>query len=209
MPPGLDADRERNGQGGAWETRLVSAVAVCHGVRLTFDADIYGMPVKVRLIAPPGRELRVPRDLFAVLGRHWRTVEDYNDHWRSSIRVAKREPRRTQDVETRFEQTARHLAETLAESPATFHARHRGRRWVASLQRALPLLAVLLMIGGALSLANVELAEGNVFRMLLFHLPPIMLLGFFLVFDELPPFELPRIPRVPDQQDWLAGPTVK
>lgn len=201
MPPGLDQDQP----GRPWETRLVNAAAICHGVRLTFDADIYGTPVKVRLTAPPGRQLHLPRDLFAVLGRHWRTVEDYTDHWRTSVRVAKREPRRTLDCEARFERTVRHLAETLAQPPAAFHPRHRRRRWVATLQRSVPLLAVLLMIGGALSLANVELSEGNVFRMLLFHLPPIMLLGFFLVFDELPPFELPRVPRGLEQEDWLAS----
>jgi hypothetical protein len=201
MPPGLD-DAE---PGRPWETRLVEAAAVFDGVRLNFDADLYGMPVKVRLIAPPGRHLRVPRDLFAVLGRHWRTVEDYTDHWRSSIRVAKREPRRTRDVEAKFERTVRHLAETLAQSPAAFHARHRRERWVAAMQRGVPLLAVLLMIGAALSLANVPLSDGNVFRMLVFHLPPIMLLLFFLVFDELPPFELPRVPRALEQEDWLTG----
>lgn len=201
MPPGLDDAQA----GGPWETRLVEASAVLGGVRLHFDADLYGMPVKVRLTAPPGRHLRVPRDLFAVLGRHWRTVEDYTDHWRTSIRVAKREPRRTRDVEARFERTVAHLADTLAQPPTAFHARHRRQRWVAALQRGVPLLAVLAMIGGALSLANVPLSDGNVFRMLVFHLPPIMLLLFFLVFDELPPFELPRVPRALEQEDWLTS----
>lgn len=186
--------------------RLVSATAEIQGVRLAFDAELGRSPVKVRLSAPAGRHLQVPADLFAVLGRHWRSLDDYADHWRSSVRVAKREPRRTRDIEARFERTVAHLVATLAQSPAQFHARHRGRRWLAAAQRGVPLLVVLLMVGVSLALANVELSEGNVLRMLVFHLPPILLLLFFLMFDELPPFAIPRIPRALQQDDWLARP---
>jgi hypothetical protein len=201
LPP-----QESGGEPGApWTARLVEAHAEIHGVRLAVDADLQRMPVKVRLYAPPGRHLQLPRDMLAVLGRHWRAVDDYGDHWRTTIRVAKREPRRTRDVEAKFERTVAHLADTLARPPAGFHGRHRVRRWVSVVQRGLPLFAVLAMVGGTLLLANVPLSEGNVFRMLVFHLPPLLLLVFFLAFDELPPFEIPRIPRQLKQPGWLAG----
>jgi hypothetical protein len=193
-----------DGEGPRWQPRLVEASAEVAGVTLTFDASVRKSPVKVRLTAPAGQKLQVPKDLLAVLGRQWRSMRDYASYWRAGIVVPKREPRRTHDIEQKFERTVAHLDETLARPPAQFHPRHRMQRWRAAVQRSLPLLMGVGLIGMTLWLAQADLEEGNVFRMLVFHLPPLMLLLFFLVFDELPDFELPRVPRQLRQDGWLT-----
>jgi len=199
----------RDGQDGAgdpiWDTRLIDAVAEFGAVRLDVDAGIRSLPVKIRISARSGQRLVVPRDLLAVLGWPWRPLVGYTSHWRSSIRVPKREPQRTSDIEHKLERTVCHLAETLAQPPAQFHRRHLQGRWRAALQNGIPLFAALGLIGGALALTQMPIENEAVFQMLAFYVPPLMLLLFFLGFDDLPSIEIPRVPRELPQDSWLVS----
>ena len=196
--------KDGNPAGPLWDARLVQATAEVAEVRLDCDAEIRSLPIKLNLSAPSGQCLALPRDMLAVLGWPWRPVDDYDNHWRSSIRVPKREPRRTTDIEAKLERTVRHLAETLSQPPARFHARHRRERWRASFQRGIPLFAALGMIGGALSLTQVPIEDETLLKLLAFNLPPLMLLVFFFAFDDLPSIEIPRLPRALKQDSWLV-----
>jgi hypothetical protein len=192
------------GNGADWRARLTEAAADLSGVRLELDAEVKAMPAKLRLSGPPGQRLHIPRDLLAVLGRHWRSLDDYASHWRGTLRVARREPRRTRDIENRLERTLAHLAETLARPPADYHRRLGRQRWLVTLRHGIPYLVVLLVIAATPLLGRLPLAEDNLIWVLLFHAPPLMLFLFFFGFDELPSFELPRVPRPLKQSVWLA-----
>ncbi|MGB5198991.1 MAG: hypothetical protein WBR56_03725 [Sedimenticolaceae bacterium] len=197
-------DKDDDPAGPIWDARLIEATAEVAGVRLDCDAKIRSLPIKVNLTAPSGQCLAVPRDLLAVLGWPWRPIDDYDNHWRSSIRVPKREPRRTADIEDKLGCTVRHLAETLSQPPARFHARHLRERWRASFQRGIPLFAALGLIGGALSLTQVPIEDEALLKLLAFNLPPLMLAAFFFGFDDLPSIEIPRVPRALKQDSWLV-----
>jgi len=189
-----------------WHPVLVSAKAEIHGVSFELDANrVAGLPAKIRLTAPAGQQLKVPVDLLAVMGRHWRALGDYMSHWRGTIRVAKREPKRVQDIEDKLGRTVRHLAATLSRPPAEFHNRHRAQRWRAALQRGMPLLVALGLIVGTPFIARAPLQDGgSMLQLLVFHAPPLMLIAFFLGFNEVPDLVLPRIPRELKQDGWFA-----
>jgi hypothetical protein len=191
--------------GRPWQTRLTEASAEIAGVRLDVKADIRRLPAEVRLSAPSGQRLLIPRDLLAVLGWHWRSVDAYTSHWRSSMRVAKREPQRTADIEQKLARTVTHLAETLSQPPARFHKHNISARWRAAFQRGIPLFAALGLIGGALAMTQVPIHNEAVTKLLAFQLPPLLLLLFFFGFDALPSFEIPRIPRALKQDSWLVS----
>jgi hypothetical protein len=195
----------RQSSDAGWGAKLIHARASCRGVTLEIDADrSQGMPIQVRLTAPAGRRLRVPEDLLAVIGWDWRPVDDYISHWRGTIRVAKREPARTADIEEKLGRSVEHLADTLSQPPAAFHGRYRRERWRACLQRAIPLLVGVGMIAATPLVRLLPMGEGTLLRMLVFHAPPLMLIGFF-VFSELPRIEIPPLPRRLRQASWLAG----
>lgn len=189
----------------SWEVRLVEAAAEIAGIRLEFDAQIRSLPVKVSLRAPPGQRLSLPRDLLAVLGWHWRSIDDYTSHWRGSVRAPRREPRRTLVIEERLDRTIRHLSAILPQPPARYHARFVKKRWLAAFQRGLPVLGALGMIAGALALTQVPIDDETLLKLLAFHVPPLMMLIFFFGFDYLPNFEIPRIPRDLKQDSWLVS----
>ena len=187
------------------DARLVEASAEVAGVRIDFDAEVRGLPIEVRLRAPSGQRLVIPRDLLAVLGWHWQSAREYTNHWRSSIRVAKREPHRSRDIEDKLARTVHHLATTLSHPPAHFHASHTKARWRAACQRGIPLFAVLGLVIGALALARAPIQNETLLTALAFHAPPLMLLAFFLSFDHLTDFEIPRVPRALKQDAWLVS----
>lgn len=197
--------RDATGESGeTWLPVLTIARAEVHGVNLEVDADRGGgMPAQVRLDAPPGQRLQIPQDLLAVIGRHWRPLEDYTSDWRGTIRISRREPERTSDMEAKLGRTVAHLAETLSQPPAEFHPRHLRARWRVSLRRATPLLAALGLIGATPAVSLLPMGEGTLLRMLVFHAPPLMLAGFFL-FSELPRIEIPPLPRPLRQERWYA-----
>jgi hypothetical protein len=198
-------DGRRGKRGQTWHSTLTHAKARVGDVTLEIDADrSQGLPIQVRLRAPAGQRLQIPQDLLSVIGRDWRPVDDYISHWRGTIRIAKREPVRTGDIEDKVRRTVSHLAETLSRPPAVFHEQYRRERWRASLQRAVPLLVGVGMIAATPLVRLLPMGEGSLLRMLVFHAPPLMLIGFF-VFSELPRIEIPPLPRRLRQEAWLAG----
>jgi hypothetical protein len=203
----LRPDGAGGGAGGAaaWPAVLTDAQAQVRGVKLEVDADrSRGMPIHLRLTPPAGRKLAIPQDLLAVIGWDWRPVDDYIRHWRGTIRVARREPARTADIEAKLGLTVSHLAETLSRPPAEFHRQHQGQRWRVALQRAIPLLVALGMIAATPLVRLLPMGEGSLLRMLVFHAPPLMLVAFFL-FSELPRIEIPPLPRPLRQGGWLES----
>jgi hypothetical protein len=198
-------DPRRGRRGQTWHSTLTQARARVGDVTLEIDADrSQGMPIQVRLSVPADQRLQIPQDLLSVIGRDWRPVDDYVSHWRGTIRVAKREPARTGDIEDKMRRTVTHLAETLSRPPALFHGQFRRERWRASFQRAIPLLVGVGMIAATPLVRLLPMGEGSLLRMLVFHAPPLMLIGFF-VFSELPRIEIPPLPRQLRQAAWLAG----
>lgn len=119
--------------------------------------------------------------------------------------MTKREPLRTVDIEEKFERSVEHLAATLAQPPARFHPLNRRQRWRATLQRQIPLCVRLVVIAAMVLLARVPMEDGSALRMLLFQLPPLLLLVFFIGFDALPELEIPRLPRALKQDSWRAS----
>jgi hypothetical protein len=189
---------------GGWAPILTEARAQVEGVALMVDGERGGgMPAHVHLSAPPGQRLAIPQDLLAVMGKPWRPLEDYTKDWRGTLRVPKHEPDRAPDLEEKIGRTVEHLAETLSLPPATFHPRYRRARWGVALRRATPLLVAVGLIAATPAVSLLPMGEGTILRMLIFHAPPLMLVGFFL-FNELPRIEVPPLPRPLRQTRWLA-----
>jgi len=182
-------------------TVLVGAKAQCQGVLLKFVCELDD-PLKVELSPLEPGKLRVPQDILAVLGNSWRAVYDYGDHWRSTIRIARIEPMRTEEAEQRIADALIHLSQTLAAPPVMFHPRHRPDRWKVMFRRLIPLGGCAALIGGALLVGQFPIGDGSVLQMMVFHAPPLLLIGLFL-FRELPRFEVPPIPRNLRYAQWL------
>ncbi|KAA6187828.1 hypothetical protein F2Q65_00885 [Thiohalocapsa marina] len=182
---------------------FTEAEAVVEGVRIAFKADRFrGAPVELKLTAPPGLLLDVPEDLIAVIGWRWRPLRRIVSYWRGAIRVATREPERTADIERRLGPTIEHLAATLRRAPAQFHGRHLRSRWRVTFQRAIPLLTGLFILAITPGIQWLEMDDDSILRMLIFHAPPFLLVGFFLM-REMPRLEIPPLPRPLRQQDWF------
>ncbi len=203
----LDQDKPKDGeQSAGWHPLLVNAKAEVHGVTLELDANrVASLPAKIRLSAPAGQQLQIPGDLLAVIGWQWRALGDYMSHWRGSIRVSKREPKRIHDIEDKLARTVRHLAATLSRTPADFHHQYNAQRWRAAVQRGTPMLVAVGLIVATPFIARAPLQDGgSMLQLLVFHAPPLMLIAFFLGFNEVPDLVLPRIPRPLKQTSWFA-----
>jgi hypothetical protein len=148
----------------------------------------------------------LPEDLLAVIGWDWAPLEAKKDLWRSRLRLRGREPRRSRSAQVKFERTLHHLAAVMAQPPAAFQPQHARARWGAALRRAIPLLTVVGMFVGFGCLALVprnDLEELGGLRILLFHLPTLMLAVAFSM-QEMPRFEIPPLPRPLKSPAWLA-----
>jgi hypothetical protein len=178
-------------------------------VHLNLKADRFnGMPVELKLTTDAGVKLKVPEDLLAVIGWHYRPLRQIVSYWRGSIRVATHEPERTADIEAKLGEVVRHLSATLAASPKQFHQRHLGARWRVTYQRAVPMLFLLGIMAATPGIQWLDMADNSILRMLIFHAPPFMLVGFFLM-REMPRFEIPPLPRALVQRAWVERVTDK
>lgn len=184
---------------------LVDAKASIQGVHLAFQADRKrGMPVEVKLTADPGQELHLPEDLLAVIGWSWRPLVHIISYWRGTINVARREPKRTPDIEHKLGRTIQHLAYTLGKSPGSFHQRYLRARWRVTFQRSIPMLIGLSLLAITPAVRYLDMADGSVLRMLIFHAPPILLISLF-VMREMPRIEIPPVPRSLRNRTWVAS----
>lgn len=163
-----------------------------------------GIPADVEVEAPQGDVHELPEDLLAVLGQGWSSLWRVGTGWRGSFRLPRREPARSEHARRQMERAAEHLAATLAEPPAQFHARLATARWKVAARRCVPLLSVAALIGASLAVPSFEIAKNSVFRMLIFNAPPL-LLALGLCLQELPRFELPRRPRPSTAQSWRSA----
>lgn len=153
-----------------------------------------------------------PEDLLAVLGLPWSRLKRAPHAgsaglsvWRAHLSLRGFDAERTRDAEAKFERSVQHLAATLAEPPARFHARHKRARWFVVLRRLTPLLAALGLIAAAALVPQLELGPDSVWRMLIFNSPPLLLVWLFSM-REMPTVEIPPWPRPSPAHRWLGGP---
>jgi hypothetical protein len=199
MPVAADEHRAAH-----WRSQLQQARASLPGISLTLNAKTgRKMPADFELRAEQDRRLRVPPDLLAVLGWEWRPMRQYGKAWRGSVRIAASEPERTSDIEAQLTRAVKHLVGTLHTDPAEFHERWRGARWRVTFQRAIPLLIGLGMLAAAPLIPLLSLESASPVRMLIFHGPPLLLIGIFMM-RELPVIEIPPLPRRLIGRDWIV-----
>ena len=183
--------------------RLTRAEARLGPLRLS-ALDREGRALEISLIAKAGYAVDVPRDFLAVIGWCWRPLRRRDeDIWLGSVKVPRREPKRTARMETQLDVAATHIAETLAASPAVFHRRHLGARWRATFQRLLPLLFVGGMIVGAI-LVVTYLPRTPVFHALL-HYSAIMAVVVLSLMDKAYRLEVPPPPFPLKQPQWCSA----
>lgn len=187
-----------------WCLQLVTAEASTDGAIITLNAKTgRKMPADFELRAEGDGRLRVPADLFAVLGWEWRPMRQLGKFWRGSVRIAADEPERTRDVEVKLSNAVRHLAKTLRSDPADFHARWQSERWRVTFQRAIPMLIGVGLLGSAPLIQLLSLETASLARMFIFHAPPLLLIGIFMM-RELPVIEIPPVPRRLIGRDWIV-----
>ena len=190
---------------GPGEDRLVLTAATgrVHGLTLELTMPLVrGYPADISLstVAKAG----LPADLLAVLGRDWRVLEERVSGWAGTMRVPRREPRRTSRARAKLEEALLHLAGILAEPPARFNERFRVARWGVALRRALPLILCIALLFGVAALPILEIERDSAFQLLLFNLPTILMVAFFSR-REIPKIELPPLPRRSNAGSWQPG----
>ncbi|UHD15367.1 hypothetical protein [Thiocapsa bogorovii] len=189
-------------------TRLLLTRGAAHvdGLTLTMKAQTgRGMPAELELHAEDGDTIVLPEDMLAVIGWDWRRLNRVKSCWKSTLRLRGKEPDRSRDGEVKLTRTVEHLAETLGEPPARYHERLVAARWNVAFRRALPLLIGLGLIFGAPAIQFLELSEGSLIRMLIFHSPPLLMVLFFSM-KEMPRIEIPPFPKPLTTPSWREGP---
>jgi hypothetical protein len=188
-------------------TRLIltQGEALVGGLRLMMKAQTgRGMPAELELHAAAGDGIELPEDMLAVIGWDWRRLTRSRGMWKSALRLRGGEPDRSRDGEVKLTRTVEHLAETLAESPARYHERLVAARWTVAFRRAIPLLIGVGLILGAPAIQFLELSEGSLLRMLIFHSPPLLMVLFFSM-REMPRIEIPPFPKPLTMTRWRPG----
>ena len=183
---------------------LSQATAQLDGLLLRFKlSPVKGISGEIEIEPTDGETLALPDDLLAVLGWSWARLVKRQTGWTTRLRLQGEGFKRSRDAEMKLELAVRHLAQTLAEPPAQFHDQRVGARWAVVARRMIPLLGAGVMIAGAAVFAKLEpdLAADSVFRMLIFHAPPILMVALFCM-NELPRVEIPPIPKRPRQASW-------
>lgn len=189
-------------------TRLIltRGEARVEGLTLLMKAQTgRGMPAEVELRAEDGDTIALPEDMLAVVGWDWRRLIHLKSCWRSAIKLRGKEPERSRDAEVKLTRTVEHLATTLGEPPARYHDRLVRARWNVAFRRAIPLLIGLSLIFGAPAIQYLELSEGSLIRMLIFHSPPLLMVLFFSM-REMPRIEIPPFPKPLTATAWREPP---
>lgn len=188
--------------------RLAQATALFDGLRLRLKVSpVKGISGEIELEPVDAPLQDLPDDLLAVLGWDWARLVTRQHGWTTRLRLRGDGLRRSRDAENKLLLAVQHLARTLAEPPAAFHDRQVGARWAVVGRRAIPLAGAVAMVIGAALFAKLEvdLAQDSVFRMLIFHAPPILMVVLFSL-NELPRVELPPLPRRPRAPSWRRTP---
>jgi hypothetical protein len=202
-PVALDDDLLIDTVDGPLRPVIVAGAARIGPVDLELKAERFnGLPAELKLSTDAGGKLKIPEDLLAVIGWKHRPLRKIVSYWRGAIRVAPNEPARTPNIERELGRTVTHLAETLAEPPARFHQRHAGARWRVAYQRAVPLLILVAISAASPGIRYLDMADGSILKLFIFHAPPLMLLSFFMM-REMPRFEIPPLPRPLVYREWF------
>lgn len=196
---------ERSSHGGS-TARMTRAALQCDGLLLELPVPaVQGIAAEVMLRAPRGDLPWLPDDLLAVLGWHWSRLRRRQDGWHATLLLRGAGAVRSADAQAKLLATAQHLARTLAEPPAAFHQRWLRRRWAVTGRRAVPALVCLALIGGAAAVPQLGLADNSMAWMLIFNLPPVLMVAFFAM-REMPTIEIPPLPRRPRAAGWRSDP---
>ncbi|WP_141565253.1 hypothetical protein [Ectothiorhodospira sp. PHS-1] len=196
--------RRRLQGGEIWPMRFAGGEAVVAGRRLTLDArQVEGLPAKLVLEKPSAGEVALPADLLAVRGRAWRPLQATDSGWKSTIKLAHREPERSEDAENKFAQTISHLVAIFSRPPEDFHARFLRRRWQVVFRRSLPVQGVLGILALVPVLYLLGLGREEPLPLWTTGIPPVLLLAVFWSWSrEVPVLEIPPPPRPLDLPAW-------
>lgn len=173
-------------------------------VRLRVEEGLAGAPFEVTLAPADGMALHLPADFLAVADPAWRPLRATRTlGWKGSVRVPRREPKRTAAAEALVSAAVGHVTRTLARPPAAYHATHRRARWRAAFQRAAPLLCGLAVLLAMPALLLLPAGDAPGFQVVVFQLPPLLLILFFSM-QELPTLEIPPLPRPLRRSTWVT-----
>jgi hypothetical protein len=148
--------------------------------------------------------INLPDDLLAVLGRDWACLSCNRSGWRGTLEVRGNEPGRSQHAASQLEAAGAHLALTLAQPPAQFHQRLKLARWRVAGRRSVPVLFLAGLMGAAMAVPHLGIAQDSALWMLIFNSPPLLLV-FGLWLREIPSFSLPRPPKRLTAASWWPG----
>ncbi len=192
----------RRGEPGRAEPGLVlkAAQAQLGGLTLRMSlSGVGGYPAEIELLRPQAAPLRLPPDLLAVLGRAWEPLTELSRGWVARVTVRGEEPRRSREASAHFALALAHVAATLAEPPARYHARHRAARWAVVGRGLTPWLVGLGVVAVALWARR---NGGSSVLALLANVAPPLLMGLFFVRREMPRIALPRWPARLADDAW-------
>lgn len=180
----------------------VRGTARTHGVELTMKIPtVGGISADIAIAIADDDPIELPDDLLAVLGRAWGRLDRSGRGWTSHVGLSGGGTARLRDAEAKLRTMAAHVARTLSEPPARYHARLRGARWRTAARRTVPLAACVALIAAAAAVPSLGIARESPVWMLIFNAPPLLLVGFFCL-REMPRIEWPRAPRALDAPSW-------
>lgn len=148
----------------------------------------------------------VPEDFLAVLGWNWaRLVKPRpgQAEWTSRLRLRGDATERTAKGEAALALAARHLAQSAAEAPGAWHARHRTARLAVFLRRGIPTWNAIALVLIVLASARWRDAISGSAWVLLYHVPTLLVAASFML-QELPRFEIPPWPRRLRSAGWVS-----
>ena len=181
---------------------LTSAEARLNGLTLKLQAETgKGYPAEITLLPLPDTSLDLPDDLLATLGWNWTVLQRRGSGWTSTLKARGSEPHRSRAIEARLQRTVVHLVRILSEPPRRFHERLVKARWGVAFRRTIPLLFCVGLIAGTAGLTFLKIPTDSMFQMLIFNLPPLLLMILFGM-REVPRLEIPPLPRPSTAAAW-------
>ena len=175
---------------------LIRVQCICMAMKMP---AVKGYAAELELTSDTAIDL--PDDILAVLGRDWACLSRTRSGWRGTLEVRGDEPTRSQHVANQLEAAGGHLALTLAQPPTQFHQRLKFARWRVAGRRSVPVLFLAGLMGAAMAVPHLGLAQDSALWMLIFNSPPLLLV-FGLWLREIPSFALPRPPKRLTAASW-------
>lgn len=195
---GLDA----TSGGGAGSLVLTQGTVRVGGLLLTLNVPpVRRVAAEIWLEPAAHERFALPEDLLAVLGWDWTRLVRRGDGWMTRLRLRGTLEQRTRGAEAALDRAATHLARTLSEPPARYHARLTVARWGAFFRRGIPTLTALALVATVLLSAPFRDALPTHVLVALYHVPTLFVALSF-VLQELPRFEVPPWPRSSRAPDW-------